>query len=259
MGLELVRGVLLDIDGVLATSWRALPGAIGTIAWIREHEIPFRLITNTTTHTRSDLAVTLGEAGFDVEPTEIITAVVATASYLRNHHPEARVYVLSDGEGSGDLQGVELVEEPSDADVIAIGGACDDFSYATVNRVFRRLSGGAVLVGMHRNMYWKTAGGLELDAGAYIAGLEAATGTTSVICGKPSKAYFEAALEPLVVPANEAIMVGDDIENDVVGAQAAGLTGVLVRTGKFRPTDLERGTPDHVIDSIADLPGLLRG
>ena len=259
MGLSQVRGVLLDIDGVLATSWRALPGAIDTMAWIREHEIPFRLITNTTTHTRSDLAVTLLDAGFDVEPTEIITAVVATASYLRHHHPDARVFVLSDGDGGGDLEGVELVEEPGEADIIVIGGACDDFSYATVNLVFRRLSAGASLVGMHRNMYWKTAGGLELDAGAYIAGLEAATGTTAVICGKPAKAYFDAALEPLAVPASEALMVGDDIENDVVGAQAAGLTGVLVRTGKFRPADLERGTPDHVIDSIADLPGLLGG
>jgi HAD superfamily hydrolase (TIGR01458 family) len=257
MGLNQVRGVLLDIDGVLTTSWRALPGAIETIAWLRQHEIPFRLITNTTTHTQSDLAVTLGEAGFDVEPTEIITAVVATGSYLRHHHPDARVFVLSDGEGSSDLQGVGLVDEPGEADVIVIGGACDDFSYDTVNRVFRRLNAGAALVGMHRNMYWKTAGGLELDAGAYIAGLEAASGTTAVICGKPAPAYFEAALEPLGVPAAEALMVGDDIENDVVGAQAVGLTGVLVRTGKFRPTDLERGTPDHVVDSIADLPGLL--
>ncbi len=259
MGLSHVRAVLLDIDGVLATSWLALPGAIDTMAWIREHEIPFRLITNTTTHTQADLAITLADAGFDVEPDEIITAVVATASYLRHHHPGARVFVLSDGDGSGDLHGVELVAEPGDADVIVIGGACEDFTYGTVNRVFRRLSAGATLVGMHRNMYWKTAGGLELDAGAYIAGLEAASGTTAVICGKPARAYFEAALEPLGVPTNEALMVGDDIENDVLGAQAVGLTGVLVRTGKYRPTDLERGTPDHVVDSIADLPELLRG
>ena len=64
----------------------------------------------------------------------------------------------------------------------------------------------------------------------------------------------------LGVPADRAAMVGDDIVNDVLGAQASGITGVLVRTGKFRPTDLERddGTPDHVLDSFADLPALLR-
>jgi len=81
-----------------------------------------------------------------------------------------------------------------------------------------------------------------------------------VICGKPSAAYFASALAMLGVPAQRTAMVGDDLENDVLGAQAAGLTGVLVRTGKFRPEDLERadGSPDVQLDSIAELPGLLR-
>ncbi len=259
MSPDEARGVLLDIDGVLVTSWHALPGAVETMRWMKERGMPFRLITNTTTHTRSDLAVTLNEAGFEVEPAEIITAVVATAAYLNANHAGEATFVLSDGDGVGDLEGVEIVEDPGEADVIVVGGACDDFSYATVNRIFRRLNAGAALIGMHRNMYWRTAGGLELDAGAYIAGLEAASGTTAVICGKPAPAYFEAALQPLDVGAGEAVMVGDDIENDVLGAQDVGMTGVLVRTGKFQATDLDRGAPDHVVDSIADLPGLLEG
>ena len=204
MSPDEARGVLLDIDGVLVTSWHALPGAVETMRWMKERGMPFRLITNTTTHTRSDLAVTLNEAGFEVEPAEIITAVVATAAYLNANHAGEPTFVLSDGDGVGDLEGVEIVEDPGEADVIVVGGACDDFSYATVNRIFRRLHAGAALIGMHRNMYWRTAGGLELDAGAYIAGLEAASGTTAVICGKPAPAYFEAALQPLDVGAGEA-------------------------------------------------------
>jgi HAD superfamily hydrolase (TIGR01458 family) len=259
MSPDEARGVLLDIDGVLVTSWHALPGAVETMGWMKERGMPFRLITNTTTHTRSDLAVTLNEAGFGVEPAEIITAVVATAAYLNANHAGESTFVLSDGDGVGDLEGVDVVADPGEADVIVVGGACADFSYETVNRIFRRLNAGAALIGMHRNMYWRTAGGLELDAGAYIAGLEAASGTNAVICGKPAPAYFEAALQPLGVGAGEALMVGDDIENDVLGAQDVGMTGVLVRTGKFQPTDLDRGAPDHVVDSIADLPGLLEG
>lgn len=257
MTLDQVRGVLFDIDGVLVTSWQALPGAVEAVTWLRERAIPFRLITNTTTHTRADLAVTLQEAGFDVAPDEIITAVVATATYLRREHPGARVFVLSDGDGSGDLGGAELVDDPGEADVVVIGGACDDFSYATVNRIFRRLSAGASLVAMHRNMYWRTSGGLELDAGAYIVGLETAARSTAAICGKPSRSYFEAALEPLGISPEQALMVGDDIVNDVLGAQAIGIVGALVRSGKFQPSDLERGMPDHVVDSVAGVPGLL--
>jgi HAD superfamily hydrolase (TIGR01458 family) len=249
------RGVLLDIDGVLTVSWEALPGAVETIEWLRRARIPFRLITNTTTHTRRDLAATLGAAGLDVTPDEIVTAVVATASYLRAHHPDAGVFVLSDGEAGEDLGGVDLVDLDA-ADVVVLGGAGDDFTYATLNRVFRRLVDGAALVGMHRNLYWRTSEGWQLDGGAYIAGLEEASGRAAAICGKPAAAYFEEALRLLDVTADMAVMVGDDLVNDVLGAQAAGMTGVLVRTGKFLPTDLERADaePDHVLDSIADLP-----
>ena len=150
-----------------------------------------------------------------------------------------------------------IAGRPQDADVIVIGGASDAFTYDALNDIFRRLMDGAALVGMHRNLYWKTARGWELDGGAYIAGLEAAAGTTATICGKPAAAYFEAALDLLEVTAARAAMVGDDITNDVEGAQAAGLTGVLVRTGKFREEDLAKGSPDAVLGSIADVPDWL--
>lgn len=252
-----IDGVLLDIDGVLAVSWQPLPGAVGTLAWLRERGIPFRLITNTTTHTRSELARTLTDAGIAVEPDEVVTAVTATASFLDSRHAGARVYLLSDGDARADLEGVELVEDR--ADVVVLGGGYAGFTYEAVNHAFRMLMEGAALVGMHRNLYWRTAEGWQLDGGAYIAGLEEATGRAATICGKPAQAYFDAALRGIGVRADRAAMVGDDVVNDVLGAQVAGLVGVLVRTGKFRPEDLERtnGTPDHVLDSIGELPELI--
>jgi HAD superfamily hydrolase (TIGR01458 family) len=259
MGIEGIDGLLLDIDGVLVVSWEAIPGSIEAVRWLRSRELPFRLITNTTTHARRDLAGTLGAAGFDVAADEIVTAVVATAAYLRSTHPGAATFVLSDGDPSGDMNGVALVDRPEGADVVVIGGACDDFSYDAINRVFRRVMDGAALVGMHRNRYWRTSDGLQVDAGAFIAGLEYASGATATICGKPAAEYFRGALDSLGVPASRALMVGDDVENDVMGAQAAGIGGVLVRTGKFRPGDLDRHSPDHVVDALADLPALLGG
>jgi HAD superfamily hydrolase (TIGR01458 family) len=253
-----IEGLLLDIDGVLTVSWEPIPGAIDAMRRLRE-QVPFRLITNTTTHTRRDLAEKLRDTGFDVSPQEIVTAVTATESYLREHHARGRAFVLTDGAPGEDLSGVALAETPDEADVIVIGGASDAFTYAVLNGIFRRLMDGAALVGMHRNLYWRTARGWELDGGAYIAGLEAAAGTTATICGKPAAAYFDAALALLGVPAARAAMVGDDITNDVEGARAAGLTGVLVRTGKFRDDDLSKGSPDAVLGSIADVPDWLSG
>lgn len=256
-----VDGFLLDIDGVLAVSWEPIEGAVEALQSIRDRGIPFRLITNTTTHTRDALAQTLRDAGFTVEADDIITAVVATASHLRAAHPGARVFLLSDGDARDDLDGITLVGPDDRADVVVIGGASDEFTYDTINGIFRSLMDGAALVGMHRNMFWRTSDGLELDGGAYIAGLEEATGVRATICGKPAPAYFHAALGLLGVPASRVAMVGDDIANDVLAAQAVGMTGVLVRTGKFRDADLRRddGTPDLVIESFAGLPATLEG
>jgi len=253
-----IEGLLLDIDGVLAISWEALPGAVDALKQLRGDGVPFRLITNTTTKTRADLAETLRGSGFDVSEEEIVTAVVATAGYLKTAHPGAKVFVLSDGDATADLAGVDLVDV-DEADVIVIGGANEGFTYETMNTIFRRLMDGATLVGMHRNLFWKTADGWELDGGAYIAGLEEAADTTATICGKPEKAYFDAALAMLGVEADRAAMVGDDIVNDVLGAQAAGLTGILVRTGKYRVGDEQRddGRPDHVVESFAAVPGFV--
>jgi HAD superfamily hydrolase (TIGR01458 family) len=252
-----VDGVLLDIDGVLTVSWEPIPGSVEALATLRERELPFRLITNTTTHTRADLASTLRDAGFEVDADQVVTAVVATATYLREHHPGARVLILSDGDAREDLEGIEVADPGDEADVVVIGGAFDGFSYRALNEVFGSLMGGATLVGMHRNLYWRTKEGLELDGGAYIVGLEEAAGVTAAICGKPAEAFFHSAVEALGVPASRIAMVGDDIVNDVLGAQAAGLMGVLVKTGKFSSNDLSKGSADAVIDSIARLPDLL--
>jgi ribonucleotide monophosphatase NagD (HAD superfamily) len=115
-------------------------------------------------------------------------------------------------------------------------------------------------VAFHRNLYWRTDEGLSLDTGALLLGLEQAADAEATIVGKPSAAFFAAALRAAGVSADQAVMVGDDLEADVLGAQAAGITGVLVRTGKFRESD-EQGAhgerPRHVLDSVADLPGLL--
>ena len=254
-----VDGVLLDIDGVLVTSWRALPGSVEALDWLRAHDLPFRLITNTTTHSRADLAGTLRDAGFDVDTDRIVTAVVVTAAYLRAHHPGAPVMLVSDGDARADLEGVRLVEPGEAPGVVVIGGASDDFSYATINEAFGYVREGAALVGMHRNLYWRTAQGFQLDGGAYLTGIEAAAGVTAEICGKPSRAFFDASLELLGVPAPRAVMVGDDMTNDVLGAQAAGIRGILVRTGKFQRSDLEKGTPAATIEALGALPDLLGG
>jgi HAD superfamily hydrolase (TIGR01458 family) len=254
-----IEAVLLDVDGVLVVAWEPLPGAAEALRFLRDRQVPFGLVTNTTTFCRRSLAARLTGAGLEVEPERIVTAAVATAAYLRTHHHGARCFLLATGDVTEDFDGIALVQDR--ADVVVVAGAEDAFSYEAMNRAFRMLRDGAALVAMHRNVWWLTSDGPKLDAGPYVAALEEAAGVSAVVVGKPSPEIFRAALAVVGVEPEGGVMVGDDLDADVLPAQSIGMTGVLVRTGKFEgeTPSVAPGGPDHVVDSVADLPGLLQG
>jgi HAD superfamily hydrolase (TIGR01458 family) len=258
-GMPDKSAVLIDIDGVLTVSWEPLPGAVEALSVLRGAGLGIRLITNTTSKTRGWLARTLAGAGFEVAAEDIMTAPALTAEYLARHYPHARCHLLSSGDTAAELEGVHLVGPGEPADVVVLGGAGPEFSYPAVNEVFSLLRAGAALVAMHQSLYWATSAGMELDSGAYLAGLEKAAGVQAEVIGKPSPACFATALASVGTEPGQAVMVGDDVETDVLAAQACGLTGVLVKTGKFGPDTLPgaSGIPNHVINSFADLPSLL--
>ncbi len=260
-GMQRIDAVLIDIDGVLTVSWNPLAGAVAALEWLRAAALPLALVTNTTSRPRAWIAGALARAGFPITVEDILSAPAVAAAYISGHYPGARCLLLSSGDTREDLPGVALArgDEPG-VDVVLVGGAGPEFTYEALNRAFRHLRGGARLVAMHRGMYWRTEQGLQLDSGAFVAGLEEAAGTEAEVVGKPAPAFFATALDHLGAEAPHTLMVGDDIETDVLAAQRQGLTGVLVKTGKYLPAThrAASGTPDHVLDSIADLPDLLQ-
>lgn len=253
-----IEGLLFDMDGVLTVSWRPLPGAVAAFARVRATGLPLRVVTNTTGRSRPRMGESLRAAGFDIADEHVMTTPVAAAAYLGERHPGARVFLLGDAQAE-DLRGVRLVGIDEGPEIILVSGADDSYTFAAFNRVLRALHRGARLVAMHRNLVWMTTDGENLDAGAYLAGLELAAGVEAVVLGKPAPGAFLSAVRDLGLPPERVAMIGDDVRGDVLAAQAVGITGVLVRTGKFRPEALARagGAPDHVIDSVADLPDLL--
>ena len=259
--MQRIGAVLIDIDGVLTVSWEPISGAVAAVEYLRAAGIPLALVTNTTSRSRASIAAALATAGFLVTTSDILTAPAIAAGYLRQHYPGARCLLLNSGDIGTDLTGVSLAgDDDAGVDVVLIGGAGPEFSYQALNRAFGRLQAGARLVAMSRGMYWRTGNGLQLDSGAFVVGLEQSAGITAEVVGKPAEGFFNAALAYVGVPAQDALMIGDDIDNDVLAAQRCGLTGVLVKTGKYQ-TRTHSGAataPDHVLDSIADLPRLLQ-
>jgi HAD superfamily hydrolase (TIGR01458 family) len=255
-----MTAILLDIDGVLHVSGEAIPGAADAVRELRDEDHRLRFVTNNTTRARAQLAAELRSIGIDLADEELATTPLAAGRLLEG----LRVLPLTMAAIREDLaQHMTLVEEG--AEVVLVGGADETeetgqvFAYEEMNRAFAELREGARLVCLHKNRWWQTSRGPLLDAGAFVAGLEYAADTQAEVVGKPTAAYFEAALAELDAAPGEALMVGDDVEADIGGAKRLGMKGVLVRTGKFRPAALREADPqpDGVIDSIADLPGYL--
>lgn len=224
-----VRGLLIDIDGVLVTSWKALPGAVDALTRIRDAGVPVRLLTNTTSRTKAHVTTTLRELGFPVNQEDIVTVASTMAAHVEHLYPGARCLVINSGDVSPDLRGIRIAapDAPADdVDVVILGGAGPEYDWPTLNRVLECLLRGAPLLAMHRNVVWRTDAGLRLDTGAFLDGLERAANITATVIGQPSAAMFDEGLLQLGLDRGDVAMIGDDLDTDVRGAQAAGLIGI---------------------------------
>jgi phospholysine phosphohistidine inorganic pyrophosphate phosphatase len=253
-----MRAILFDIDGVLLQNGNAIDGAAATLSWVQAHAIPFRLLTNTTSRCRADICAALNSHGLRVSESHIITPPVAARQWLQQQQCERVELLVPDG-----IRGEFAVADASPAvDAIVVGDLGSGFTFERLNNAFRTLMDNpqAALVALGMTRYFAGSDGLQLDVGPFIKALEYASGRQAQVMGKPAAEFFRLALDELGVPAAQALMIGDDRLGDVLGAQACGINGCLVRTGKYRPGD-ERVDRDglaaqYVLDSVADLPAL---
>lgn len=253
-----MSGILFDLDGVLYLCREAIPGASAAVAWVRQQHLPHLFLTNTTSLPRRALVERLADHGIVADPETILTPPVAAAEWLRREI-DGPVALFVPEKTLDEYQGLDLLDAgaESGAAAVVIGDLGRRWDFATLNRAFRLLMAmprpRLIALGMTR--YWRAHDGLRLDVAAFVAALEHAGGLRAEVLGKPSADYYRYALAKLGTAARETVMVGDDIQGDIRGAQEAGLRAVLVQTGKFRPEDLAQGIkPDAVLPSVAALP-----
>jgi len=246
-----IKAILFDIDGVLCIRDRVIEGSVETVSELRKH-YKLAFVTNTTRTPTKKVLQSLVNCGFELEEGELFTALRV-----------AKDFVLSQGGGAYLLSTDEAYEEfdvPKEpVKYVVVADAYKNFTYDNLNTAFRYLLEGAELIAVAPNRYFMDKDGkLSLDAGPFVKALEYASGKSARIIGKPAKDFFNLVLKALGVEPHEALMVGDDIEFDVKGAQDAGIRGVLVKTGKFRPEDLKKGIePFAILESVAELPRFL--
>ena len=250
------RALLVDLDGVLYVEDEALPGAREAVDRLRTGDLALRFVTNTTAYSRVRTLDKLALLGFDVEERELVTPAALAVRHCREQG-HALVALVMNAEVKRDFAGLEETAGPADAVIVGDLGAA--FGYEVLNDAFRQITEGAELIALQKNRYWMRADGLALDVGPFVAALEYATGREAYVVGKPARTFFDSVLGELGVEAAEAAMVGDDVESDIGGAQAAGLAGILVRTGKYREDAVRASGIDPVatVATIAEVPALL--
>jgi len=279
--LQGVRGLLLDLDGVLVLKGAAVPGAVDALNDLERLAFPYLVVTNTSLVSRSRLAGWGRKVGFTTPPDRFQSALSASVDHVRREYGDRPVFVIASPDARTELVGLNVISGPeADADSAAVaavilGDSPDELTKENLDRAFRCVKAGAQLVGMHRNPWWLTKAGPTLDAGAFLVGLEWAAGRRAHIVGKPSPAFFATAIRRLAAEAeargepplrrSELAMVGDDVNSDIGGGRRAGLRTVFVRTGKHGDAELEAVAgrkrfpyaPDAVAPSIAEVVAAL--
>ena len=226
-----IRGVLLDLSGVLYIDNQPVPGAIEALGRLRDAGLSVRFLTNTTRTPQSRILDKLESMGFTIKPGEIFTAPLAAKKYIQSENLSPFLLVHRD------LM-PEFTDIPAGGkESVLVGDAADDFTYANLNHAFRLLQAGAILLAMGTNRYFRTGDTFSMDAGPFVRALEYAAGCKALILGKPAAEFYNHAIETMQCTPEETVMVGDDAEADVLGAQLCNINGILVRTGKYRSED----------------------
>jgi HAD superfamily hydrolase (TIGR01458 family) len=254
------QGLLIDLDGVVYLGDEAVPGAREAIAWLEDRGVRHLFVTNTTSRPREAIVERLARLGIAVAADEILAPPGAAASWLAERGYRRVCLLVPEATASAfaafDSVAVDAAEAGG-VDAVVVGDLGRQWTYERLNSAFRLLMARPApkLVALGMTRYWHAPDGLRLDTAPFVMALSHASGIEPVVLGKPSPEFFAAAIERLDLPAGACTMIGDDIAADIGGAQAAGLKGILVKTGKFRSADLEGAIePDLVIDSLADLP-----
>jgi HAD superfamily hydrolase (TIGR01458 family) len=248
-------GALIDLDGTLVEAGRGpMPGAAAFLEKLQARGLAYKICTNTSRRSRAEVARSMAADGLRAR----LGDIVLPASLARRTIAESgrvRALLLVPEACLPDFAGIEPVT--SGGDWVVVGDLGREFNADRLDTAFRALKDGAQLLALHRNPFWNAGPerGLVLDAGAYVAALEHASGVTATVVGKPSRAFYDLALAELGCTARETLMIGDNVANDLVGAAEAGCRTCLVRGTAFREEALAAAAvePDLIVDSVGDL------
>lgn len=243
-------GVLIDLSGTVHVGEELITNAKNGLLRLQKANISYRFVTNTTKESKDLLVKRLKRLRLDVHDSQIFTSLSAAKHYVTENKLKPHLMLHDDA-----LSEFSEIQTNGKPDAILIGLAPDKFDYSSLNQAFSYILDGASLIAIHKARYYKRSDGLALGPGPFISALEYATGKKAVVIGKPEKEFFQSAVKSMHRQENATyFMIGDDVKDDIDGAQKAGMLGILVKTGKYRQNDEStiNPAPYRTVDSLAD-------
>ncbi len=254
-----IKGLIIDLDGVLWRGRTFLTGVPEFFSFLRTNSMPLLLVTNNSTATPKSIVDRLEGAGVQIKPAEVLTSSQATAAYLQHRFPSGTtVYAIGEDALKGALSAAGFRLQDSADNVQAVVMGFDrEISWAKMVEASIAIQSGALFVATNPDLSFPIERGQAPGAGAFITAVQLTTGVEPIIIGKPEPRLFDLARERLGLTAEQILAIGDRIETDILGAQRAGIAAGLLLTGVTSSDQAEASEikPDWIFD---DLPSLTR-
>ena len=249
------KGFICDMDGVLYHGNRILPGAAEFIGWLQRERKEFLFLTNNSGSTPRELQQKLARMGLEVSQEHFYTSALATAAFLKEQAPGCSAYVIGEAGLLNALYDAGITMNDVNPDYVVIGEG-RTYSLDTLTRAVNLVLGGARLIGANSDVSGNIEWGIAPACRALIAPVEMATGKQAYFCGKPNPLMMRTGLRLLACHSEEAVVIGDRMDTDIIAGTESGIDTVLVLSGVSDP-DTPKGfayQPTMILNGVGDIP-----
>jgi len=250
------KGYLCDMDGVIYHGNRLLDGVTDFVAWLQRENKNYLFLTNSSERSPLELKQKLERMGLEIPEENFYTSALATAKFLAGQSPGCSAYVIGAPGLLNALYNVGITMNEVNPDYVVVGETTH-YNYESICTAVSLVLGGALLIGTNPDLTGPSESGIIPACRSLIAPIERATGRSAYFVGKPNPLMMRTALRRLDVHSNEAVMIGDRMDTDIIAGIETGIDTVLVLSGVSTVKHMKAFPyrPKYVLDGVGDVVG----
>lgn len=242
------------MDGVIYHGNNILPGVKEFVEWLKAEDKKFLFLTNSSERSPKELRQKLLRMGLDVGEDHFYTSALATASFIRSQNPSATAYIVGEAGLINALYEAGITMNDVNPDYVIIGET-KNYNYASIEKAVRLIFNGAKLIGTNPDMTAPLENGIVPACKALISPIELTTGAMAYFVGKPNPLMMKTGLKLLGVDIEDAVIVGDRMDTDIISGIESEIETALVMSGvttkeniKFYPY-----RPKYIFNGVGDI------